>query len=53
MNLKIALLAGDGEFNQLLKIEAGVGGNKWYTTGYVGINNRTLGFSEEFRHEWR
>lgn len=46
-----ALLTGDGEFNQLVKLEAGYGHGPWYTTGYVGINNRTLGFSEEFRYE--
>lgn len=47
-----ALLSGDGEFNQLVKIEAGFGQKNWYTTAYVGINNRTRGFSEEFRYEW-
>ena len=46
-----ALVTGDGEWNQLLKIEAGYGTSKWYVTGYVGVNNRTRGFSEEFRYE--
>lgn len=47
-----ALLTGDGEFNQLLKLEGGFGAGKWYTAGSVGINNRTRGFSEEFRYDW-
>ncbi|MEM7037643.1 MAG: hypothetical protein AAF570_11740, partial [Bacteroidota bacterium] len=46
-----ALLTGDGEWNQLIKLEAGFGTRQWYMTGYVGINNRTRGFSEEFRYE--
>lgn len=45
------LFTGDGEFNQLLRLEAGYGGNRWYATGYVGFNNRTQDFSDEFRYE--
>ncbi len=45
------LYTGDGEFNQLLRLEAGVGAAKWYATGYVGFNNRTNNFSDEFRYE--
>ncbi len=45
------LFTGDGEFNQLLRLEAGVGAAKWYATGYVGFNNRTNNFSDEFRYE--
>lgn len=45
------LFTGDGEFNQLLRLEAGYGTAKWYATGYVGFNNRTQDFSDEFRFE--
>lgn len=45
------LFTGDGEFNQQIRLEAGYGRSKWYATGYVGFNNRTEGFSEEFRYE--
>lgn len=44
------LYTGDGEFNQLLKAEWGYGAARWYATGYAGVNNRTKGFSEEFRY---
>ncbi|MBK7939052.1 MAG: hypothetical protein IPJ82_19135 [Lewinellaceae bacterium] len=44
------LYTGDGEFNQLLKAEWGYGAARWYATGYVGVNNRSKGFSEEFRY---
>lgn len=46
-----ALVTGDGEFNQLLKLEAGYGTSKWYAAGAIGLNHRTRGFSEEFRYE--
>jgi hypothetical protein len=43
------LLTGDGEFNQLLRLEAGAGlGRAWVGAGLV-YNNRTEGFSDEFR----
>lgn len=45
------LYTGDGEFNQQIRLEAGYGSNRWYATGYVGFNNRTKDFSEEFRYE--
>lgn len=45
------LFTGDGEFNQLLRLEAGYGKTRWYATGYVGFNNRTQDFSDEFRFE--
>jgi hypothetical protein len=45
------LFTGDGEFNQQLRLEAGYGGDRWYATGYVGFNNRTEDFSDEFRFE--
>lgn len=44
------LYTGDGEFNQLVKFEWGYGQARWYATGNVGFNNRTKGFSEEFRY---
>lgn len=44
------LYTGDGEFNQLLQVEWGYGAARWYATGFFGLNNRTKGFSEEFRY---
>lgn len=49
------LQTGDGEFNQILQIDAGRGFKlndkvSSYTSAYVGINHRTKGFSEEFRY---
>lgn len=48
------LQTGDGEFNQLLQIDAGtgfkLGGLNAYAAASVGVNNRTNGFSEEFRY---
>lgn len=49
------LQTGDGEFNQMLQIDAGAGFNltqkiNSYFSTYVGFNNRTNGFSEEFRY---
>ncbi len=48
------LQTGDGEFNQMLQIDAGSGfklGKKInsYVSGYIGFNHRTQEFSEEFR----
>ncbi len=48
------LQTGDGEFNQIFQVDAGIGfklGQKLpvYASGYVGFNNRSQGFSEEFR----
>lgn len=43
------LYTGDGEANQLVKLEWGYGRARWYAAGNVGFNNRTKGFSEEFR----
>ncbi len=48
---KSLLFTGDGEFNQQLRLEAGYSANKWYATGYVGFNNRTQDFSDEYRFE--
>ena len=51
------LQTGDGEFNQMLQIDAGTSfqlGKKKkvnsYVSAYVGFNNRTKQFSEEFRY---
>lgn len=42
---------GDGEFNQLFQINAGsgygIGKQNFYLKSYVGINNRSKGFSDE------
>lgn len=47
------LQTGDGEFNQLLTIDAGTGFKlgklSAYTNVYAGVNNRTEGYSDEFR----
>ena len=46
------LYTGDGEFNQMLT--AGLGYSFYpapaYTSAYAGFNNRTSGFSDEFRY---
>ncbi len=49
-----ALATGDGEFNQIIKLDLGIGLYNSstidvYANTYVGFNNRTEGFSEEFR----
>lgn len=49
------LQTGDGEFNQMLQIDAGAGFNltpkiNSYFSTYIGFNNRTNGYSEEFRY---
>ncbi len=47
------LQTGDGEFNQQLQIDIGKGfnfkSNSAYYSAYAAVNNRTKGFSEEFR----
>lgn len=49
------LQTGDGEFNQMIQLDAGTGFN-WgkkvsgYFSTYVGFNNRTNDFSEEIRY---
>ena len=46
------LQSGDGEFNQMLRLEAGYGFNfPLYANVGVAFNNRTKGFSEEFRYD--
>lgn len=44
------LYTGDGEFNQMLQVEWGYGAARWYATGFIGANNRTKNFSDEFRY---
>lgn len=49
------LQTGDGEFNQMLQIDAGAGFNlgakvSSYFTAYGGFNNRSNGFSDELRY---
>jgi hypothetical protein len=49
------LQTGDGEFNQMLQLDAGQGFKytkniAGYLSGFVGLNNRTNGFSDEFRY---
>lgn len=47
------LQTGDGEFNQLLEIDAGgsfkLGKAPAYASAYLGYNNRSNGYSDEFR----
>ena len=48
----IPLPTGDGEFNQMVKIEAGYGFNSpVYLVGGLGYNNRTKGFSDDVRYD--
>ncbi len=48
------LQTGDGEFNQMLRLDAGtsfnVGSLPFYSNVYSGVNNRTNDFSDEFRY---
>lgn len=46
------LQSGDGEFNQLLKLHAGYSfyPAPFYASTYVGVNNRTRDFSDEFHY---
>jgi hypothetical protein len=44
------LQTGDGEFNQLLTVEASRAAGNFYVTALLGVNNRTSNFSEEFRY---
>lgn len=47
------LQTGDGEFNQMLQVDAGtafkIAGQNAYANAYVGYNNRTNNFSDEIR----
>jgi len=44
------LQTGDGEFNQMLTLSAGKSlADNLYATASIGVNNRTNGFSDEFR----
>ncbi|MGB3777532.1 MAG: hypothetical protein WA960_04185 [Tunicatimonas sp.] len=44
------LQTGDGEFNQLLTVEASRSMGDFYASALLGVNNRTNNFSEEFRY---
>ncbi|MEM7104783.1 MAG: hypothetical protein AAF502_16720 [Bacteroidota bacterium] len=48
------LQTGDGEFNQLLRVDVGGGLSvkkvNLYSAAYFGFNNRTNGFSDELRY---
>jgi protein XagA len=46
-----ALQTGDGEFNQMLRVDASHSfyPKKFYVSAYGAFNNRTLGFSDEVR----
>ncbi len=46
------LQTGDGEFNQMITLEASHSFHPlpMYTTALIGLNNRTKNFSEEFRY---
>lgn len=46
------LLTGDGEFNQVFALQAGHSfyPTPLYVTGEVGVNNRSNGYSDEFRY---
>jgi protein XagA len=46
------LITGDGEFNQVVKLAIGTGKTRWWTQGALGFNNRTKGFSDEFRYDF-
>lgn len=48
------LQTGDGEFNQMFLVDVGGGFNinkevSSYASGFAGLNNRTNGYSDEFR----
>ena len=47
------LQTGDGEFNQMIQLDAGTSFNVFglypYVNAYAAFNNRTNGFSDEFR----
>lgn len=47
------LLTGDGEFNQILSLQLGHSfyPAPIYFTSEAGVNNRTNGYSDEFRYE--
>jgi hypothetical protein len=47
------LLTGDGEFNQIVSLQLGHSfyPKPLYFTGEAGVNNRSNGYSDEFRYE--
>lgn len=47
------LQSGDGEFNQMVRLDVGYGFKKpFYANVGIGFNNRSKGFSEEFRFDF-
>ena len=46
------LQTGDGEFNQMISVDVGHSfyPSPFYANASIGLNNRTKGFSEEFRY---
>jgi protein XagA len=48
-NSTAGLLTGDGEFNQMVKVNAGSGSAKWWSQVGLGFNNRINGYSDEIR----
>ena len=52
-NDDLGLLTGDGEFNQYFKVDVGYGFKfgAW-VNGAIGFNQRTNGFSDEFRYDF-
>lgn len=50
------LQTGDGEFNQQFQLEVGqgyplLGRHQLYWSAWAGVNNRTRGYSDEFRYQ--
>lgn len=43
------LQTGDGEWNQMIQVNAGTSFGKFYSSIFLGINNRTEQFSEELK----
>lgn len=45
------LFTGDGEFNQMLKFDAGTSGKNWWASLGGGFNKRSKGASDELRYD--
>jgi hypothetical protein len=44
------LQTGDGEFNQMLRVDVSRSFNKFYGSAYLGYNHRTNNFNDEIRY---
>jgi hypothetical protein len=44
------LQTGDGEFNQMLRLDVSRSFNKFYSSAYLGYNHRTNNFNDEIRY---